>query len=61
MLVAQKEQGAVWAECAVLKGQTVKGTPGTTLMKFAEILRTEDAEQMMQAIEQDCINVIVNE
>lgn len=46
---------------AALKNRPVKGTPGIKLMKFAGILRTEDAEQMMRAIEQDCRRVDLNE
>ena len=44
-----------------LKSRAVKGTPGIKLMKFAGTIRAEDAEQMMQAIEQDCRRVDINE
>lgn len=44
-----------------LKSRAVKGTPGTQLMKFAGTLHPEDAAQMLEAIEQDCRRVDLNE
>ena len=44
-----------------LKHPSAKGTPGKKLMKFAGTFRPKDAELMMQAIEQDCRRVDIDE
>ena len=44
-----------------LKQTKGHGVPGHTLMKFAGSIDADDAEQMLQAIEQDCRKVDINE
>ncbi|MCP4404781.1 MAG: hypothetical protein GY801_46715 [bacterium] len=44
-----------------LKRAKRHGIPGRKLMKFAGSISTEDAEHMLQSIEQDCRKVDINE
>jgi hypothetical protein len=44
-----------------LEHQKIQGIPGSKLMKFAGIINTEDAELMLQAVEQDCRRVDIDE
>ena len=44
-----------------LKQSKRHGIPGNKLMKFAGAIPSEDAEQMLQTIEQDCRKVDINE
>ena len=44
-----------------LKSQVIKGVPGTKLMKFAGTISPEDAECMLEAVEQDCRRVDIDE
>lgn len=37
-----------------LRGQMLQGVAGTKLVKFAGTLRVEDADRMLQVIEEDC-------
>ena len=37
-----------------LENRKIQGTPGSKLMKFAGTVSPEDAELMLQAVEQDC-------
>lgn len=39
----------------------LKGTPGLKLIKFAGIMRPEEAEGLLQAIEQDCRKIDLDE
>lgn len=39
----------------------LKGTPGLKLIKFAGIMRADGAESMLQAVEQDCRKIDLDE
>jgi hypothetical protein len=41
-------------------GSRPRGTPGHELLKFAGTISHEDAEQMMQAIEEECERIDPN-
>jgi len=44
-----------------LEGPKLRGTPGRKLLKFAGTITPEDADTMLQVIEQDCRKVDIHE
>ena len=46
---------------SILQYRNLKDVPGIELMKFAGIMGTEETEGMLQAVEQDCRKIDLDE